>query len=399
VRQGRRDRPLAGAGRRFLAAVGDVNSPVTWGGIPYHFLQAGQAAGLFDEGLPLAVDGPLWRLRRYGWNAQRVLAGDRRGGYQYSVPFLETLWAPHRARVRGGLVFNCFQLYPPSLVEDGSVQKWFFVDQTLRQLFGYYGQSSSVGRRIAAEAIARERAGYQAAAGVVAHSHWTARSVVEDYDVPSSRVHVVVPGANLDRRAYERWERGQGRCRPAGLGSLREGRPLRFVFVGKDWYRKGLDRLLAGFALAVQGGASALLRIIGCERERLPPHLRGVPGVEWCGFVDKGQDASRFIRLVAESDVGCLLSRAEAGGIVQREYHALGLAVLGTTAGGAPEHACAAASRLLDPQAPVEVVARTLLDIASDPAWLAQMRANLWDRRRSFLYPAAVEQVLELVSR
>jgi glycosyltransferase involved in cell wall biosynthesis len=384
--------------RRFLAAVGDSNDPRTWSGIPYHFLQASRAAGLIQEGLPLSVQGARWRLRRWAWNSFRVALGDRKGGYQYSVPFLETLWAPHTARLGGGSVFNCFQLFPPSIVADGSIEKWFYIDQTLTQLFDHYGLRASIGRKIAADAVARERQGYLSAEGIIAHSRWAAHSVIEDYGVPDERVHVVNPGANLDLASYDRWESTEITRRADGRNDGSTDHAVRFVSVGKDWRRKGLDRLLAAFALARKQTPDIVLQIIGCEREALPSELRDTPGVEWAGFVDKGRDPDAFVRQVASCDVGCLLSRAEAGGIALREFHALGLAVLCTSAGGAPEHASPEAGWLVGPDAPSEAIAQSILEIAGDRNALAAKKEMAWSRRRSFLYPATVETVISLVS-
>lgn len=326
------------------------------------------------------------------------MRGDRWGGFQYSESFLEALWKPYRERLRNALIINCFQLYPPSIVWDDSLEKWFFIDQTLLQLFDHYGTRASVGRRIAEEAIKREREGYQAATGVMVHSHWAARSVVEDYGVMADRVHVVVPGANLDLEAYSRWEQEEGERRAERCSGYGPAGPVRFVFVGKEWKRKGLHRLMAGFRLARHKGCRSLLRVIGCSKESLPKELTAVEGIEWCGFVDKEREAGRFLHLVAQCDVGCLLSQAEAGGIAVREYHALGLAVLGTTAGGSPEHACAEASWLLEPEAPDEAVGQAILKISRERARLEAAREAAWSKRHSFLYPATVQRMLELVN-
>ena len=80
--------------RVYLAAMGDVNDANTWSGIPYHFLQAAKAGGLIDEGLRLECEGPAWQRARLLWNGWRWITGRGRGGYQYSVNFLERLWQP-----------------------------------------------------------------------------------------------------------------------------------------------------------------------------------------------------------------------------------------------------------------------------------------------------------------
>lgn len=376
----------------FLAAIGDANSRITWSGTPYHFLQAGKARGLLDEGLPLSAEGRKWQARRIAWNLARVARGDRYGGYQYSRSFLEKLWEPVRSRIRSGVVINCFQLFPPSIVEDRGIEKWFFIDQTLLQLFDYYGMRATIGRRIAADALEREREGYGSAAGVIAHSNWAAESVIAGYGVAADRVHVVVPGANIDPIEYARWEPEEEQRRAGGNDMER---PLRFVFVGKYWQRKGLDRLLRAFALSRRSGLKATLRVIGCRRESLPLELRNVEGVEWMGFIDKRTEAKTFLQTIAECQVGCLLSRAEAGGIAFREYHALGLAVLGTDSGGAPEHMIRDASVVIPARATDEEIADELMMLEKDRPRVERLREVAWQRRSSTLWNDTVSRILE----
>ena len=380
--------------RRYVAAVGDANDPHTWCGIPYYLLQAGITAGCFDGGLRLSAHGLHWQAQRLLWNGVQWTRGDRFGGYQYSVPFLEWLWREERIRARNAAVINCFQLFPPSLVGDASVEKWFYIDQTLTQLFDHYGQRALVGKKIAAEAIARERIGYQAATGVIVHSRWTANSVATDYGIASDRIHVVTPGANIAAQPYEKWLAMQS---SAATAAERDRHALKLVFIGKDWRRKGLPRLLAALQRVQKQSVSINLCVIGCRQDDLPAALSTTPSVQWHGFIDKEADWARFLALVGSCDVGCLLSTAEAGGIAQREFHALGLAVLGTTAGGAPEHADLECSWLVAPDAPVETIAAQLVKLARDPTWVSRAKAAAWRKRHRFLYQTAITGIQRLL--
>jgi glycosyltransferase involved in cell wall biosynthesis len=383
------------AGQRvktLVAAVGDANSPATYNGLPYYLLQAGRRRGIIDEGLALSVSGGIWKARRLAWNLLRPVQLERPGGYQYSSVFLRALWAPVRNRLAGTLILNCFQLYPDDIVTDAQVRKWFFIDQTLPQLFDVYGDRAHIGKRIYLEAMRREGAGYQAAEGVIANSRWAAASVVNDCGVPPERVHVVLQGAAFDMDAYQLWEQGEAeaRARRSTGQSL-----LRLVFLGKDWQRKGLDRLLRGIACAQRQGFQGTLRVIGCPRESLPAELRNVAGVEWLGFVNKRADWQRFFRLIAECDVGCLLSRAEAGGLGLCEYHALGLAVLGTAAGGAPEQMLPEASVAVPVDAGDEQIAELLLKFEREPDLLSGMRERAWQNRHRVTWDESIRQMLQ----
>lgn len=378
--------------RRFLAAIGDVNNPATFSGRPYYFLQAAKKRGILDEGLSLVLTSGAVRLTRAIWSATRLIFGERPRGSWFSVPFLETIWAPYRRRLQTGVVINCFQLYPPSIYADPSIEKWFHLDQTLLQLLDHYGLRSKIGRQIAREAVERERQGYHTAAGIIVESHWAARSIIEDYGISPDRVHIVLPGANLDPDAYFQWEK-ENQHRERNPADLHD--PVRFVFIGRDWKRKGLDRLLGAFAIARRRGSRAILRIIGCQQESLPASLKDIPGVEWCGIIDKRRESQRFLHLVSECDVGCLLSRAEAGGLAQREYLALGLALLSTDAGGASEFAIPGTSVVVGSQASDDEIASILLELEKNSTWLAALRATAWQQRQTALWDESVTRMLE----
>lgn len=365
----------AGTRCLYVAAVGDAGDPLTWSGIPFHLTQAGKSTGFITSGLPFGVSGFKWQAQRIAWNLARVSTGDRYGGFQYSTRFLERLWRPLRSELTGAVVLNCFQLYAPSVIADESIRKWFFIDLTLTQLFDYYQVRPNVGRRIAADAVAREREGYNRADGVIVMSRFAAQSVRQDYRVPEERIHIVVPGANLDPDAYRRWEA------EAIPPRRRVGHALQLVMVSTDWKRKGVDRLLRALALARQEGLPVKLRVIGSPPKGLPSELMDQPGIEWLGRINKNTDAARFVNAVADADVGCILARYEAGGSVLREYHALGLAALATDAGGMPDFMFPDAAVTVPAEASDELIAARVLALGSDPEHLEALRLAAWRRR------------------
>jgi len=376
-----------------VACVGDAESPLSWSGIPYHLTEAGRAVGFIAEGLRLDVT--RLRRRKLLWNLWQVVRGDRRGGYQYSADFLDRLWAPVRDVLAGATVLNCFPLYPPSVAARSDVARWSFIDLSLTQLFDYYLVRGTIGTRVAADAVARERAGYARSSGVIAMSRFAATHLRDVYGVPAERVHVVVPGANLAPAAYARWEQAEGERRargaPPGDG------PLRLVMVSTQWRRKGLDRLLRALLLARRQGLEVTLRVVGNVQADLPQALTEQPGIEWLGRINKDKDADRFLSAVADADVGCIFSRYEAGGSVLREYHALGLAAFATEAGGMPDFMFDDASVTVSPDAPDEALAEKLLALGREPDRLAALRAAAWRRRHEALWTSSVERLRAII--
>lgn len=149
----------------------------------------------------------------------------------------------------------------------------------------------------------------QGAAKVVPWSIWTARSIVEDYGVDASRVEVISPGVDLDV-----WK-------PAPVEHVG---PVRILFVGGDFHRKGGDELLAAFRTLPTGSAELLL----VTRTELPSE-RGVTV-----YHDMRPNSPELITLYQSCDVFALPTKAEAFGIAAVEASATGLPVLATGVGG-----------------------------------------------------------------
>ena len=374
---------------RLLAATGDPGDPSVMSGLPYHFRLYGMRAGLIDGVATRSIDRRALAFKRYAWNAYRVLSLQGKGGHQYSDYRTTAVWLPLPESTV--TVINIFQLYPPRLLADKRLRRWYFIDQTLQQLFDLYGQGARIGRGIESRTIAQERAGYAAAETIIVNSQWAAESVTGDYGIEPERVEVVPQAANFDPDVYDDWARARSECPPQ-----RTRDELRLVFLGGDWYRKGLDRLLRALAKARSAGAAVTLDVIGCNRNDLPADLRNIPGVTWHGYINKLREQRRFLDLVASGDVGCLLSRAEAGGNALREYHALGLAVLGTTAGGAPEQTLPSATWLVDVTETDDDVADRLCWLARDRGQVDRYKAAAWKDRESTLWPATLAQLANI---
>lgn len=370
----------------FLAAAGDPRDPWIQSGRPFYLLDAGVKKTLLDGALSTVTNDRPYRMRRAAWTLQQLIRGGRPGGFAVSESGVNTMW--RKVDLAGECrIINCFQLYPPRVVRDPRVTRWYFLDQTLTQLFE--GYNYRVPDNTMERARELEQYGYSTAEGIIASSQWARRSIVEVYGVPAERVHVVLIGANLDASALEEWADEQG---PQSVSS---DRPLRLVFVGREWKRKGLDRLLHGVSGARRAGCTVELGVIGLNARDVPRDLRRIEGVTWHGPLDKRRNQRRFMDLVGSHDVGCLLSRREAAGLGLHEYQALGLAVLGTTAGGAPEQVPPSAGVLLPPMASPEAITETILMLDSDRDRLSRMKAYSWEHHDEVLWASRIDRILD----
>jgi glycosyltransferase involved in cell wall biosynthesis len=352
---------------RALVAYGDANSISTWSGIPYFFLQAGRRGGLFTAGVGLHPE--RFRLRRLVWNALRSLTMDRPGGFMYTRDHLEALWRDGDVPAETDEFVSHLQLLPPPEVAAGRVT--YYIDATMRQYFDGYGRR--LGRRIRAEAVAREQDAYQAARYVVCWSRWCADDVEASYGVSRDNIRVILPGANVDESSLPgpaEWN-----------GSLS---PLRLGLVGMDWERKGGPILLETATALERMGHPVEVIVIGPAASRLPSH----PSLRAVGLVDKRRDLPRFVELVRSFHFGCLLSRAEALGISTLESLRLGVPVIGTAVGGIVDTVPDEAGFLLPPERTSERLVEALLPLLDTPDLYAKMRAGAarvakgqsWDR-------------------
>lgn len=152
---------------------------------------------------------------------------------------------------------------------------------------------------------------FRDAARIVPWSNWVRQSLIDEYSVSPDRIEVVAPGVDLDM-----W-RPQPVRRTSG--------PLRILFVGGDFHRKGGQDLLDAFHRLPEGTAELHL----VTRSVLDDSANGV-------IVHRNMtpNSPELVELFATSDVFVLPSRAEAFGIAATEATAIGLPVIGTKVGG-----------------------------------------------------------------
>ena len=363
---------------RALVAYGDVNRVGTWGGIPYFFLHAGQRNGLFQAGIALHPE--RFRYRRLLWNVSRLLTFDRPRGFMYSQAYLRDLWADGRAPSDIGEYVSYFQLLPPAGIVHEPVS--YYIDATLRQYFDDYRRT--LGSRIHAEALAREKEAYLAARFVICMSQWCADDVKAFYGISPEKVRVILPGANIDEASV----------RPAGAwdGALS---PLRLGLIGVDWERKG-GPLLLEVATNLQGmGHSVEVVVIGPKASTLPSH----PALRAMGFIDKTHDLSRFVEIVRSFHFGCLLSHAEASGFSTLECLRLGVPVIVRDVGGLPENVPENGGLVVPAEQTVDRLTEELAAMLRAPERYASMREAAQNAASDYGWDRTTREFVALLER
>jgi glycosyltransferase involved in cell wall biosynthesis len=183
------------------------------------------------------------------------------------------------------------------------------------------------------------------AKAIVTWSQWAADSVIYDYHVPPKRVHQIYPGVQLSRFAP--------RPRP-------HGGPVRLLFVGGDFERKGgLDLL----AVAASLGETVELDIATSSASEiiLPP------GVTVRIHRDVKPNSAQMSDLYGRADIFVLPTRGDSGPLVIAEAMASGLPVVATTVGAIPDMVRHGYSGLLVPPSRPDQLAMALRQLIDDP--------------------------------
>ncbi len=204
-------------------------------------------------------------------------------------------------------------------------------------------------------AWAKDRWNRRVFRAAAAHAPWSSfvrESLITDYGVPPERIHVVPPGVDI-----ERW-------RPADSPRVHDG-PLRVLFVGGHFARKGGDVLLAALDRLPAGS----VEVDVVTRDDVP----ATTGVRVHRGLSPNDDA--LVELYRAADVFVLASRAEAFGIAAVEAAASGLALVVTDVGGLRDLVVDGVTGFAVPAGSSEALAVALRKLADDRALCARMGA------------------------
>jgi len=198
-----------------------------------------------------------------------------------------------------------------------------------------------------------ERRIYPQAGTVFVRSSNVARSLVEDYGLPSDRVLCVYAGSNAPVPTA-----------PADVTA--PGQRKTILFAGIDWERKGGPALLEAFRIVLDRHPDARLRIVGCT-----PDTGGLRNCDVAGRVPLGDMPRQF----AEAGIFCLPTLREPFGIVFVEAMWHGLPVVATEVGAVPDMVEPGVNGALVAPGDVAGLARALCAILDDPALAARYGA------------------------
>lgn len=188
-------------------------------------------------------------------------------------------------------------------------------------------------------------------------SDWLRRSFIDDFGQPEEKVVTVGAGPNFHEL-------------PAV--PERETGPARFLFVGKDFPRKGGPEVLEAFALVREQRPDAELWIVGA-----PDAPAEAPGVRNLGVISRSEPGgdARLTDLYSRATAYVMPSRYEPFGFVFLEAMSFGLPCIAASTCAMPEIVRDGETGHVVPPRDVPALAAAMSALADDPGEAHQMGA------------------------
>lgn len=302
----------------------DAANPGIQSGRPHSLLRHLGEAGLdVSELFPLLPSGTSRRKITKLWH--------RLCGQQYLIDRDERLLRGFATQLEKGLEHNPADfLFSPSTLPlsylETDLPVTFCADAPFCAMQGYYQSFSTLSPRQVDLAEELEARVLRSAALAVYPTTWAADSAIQHYGIDPDRVAVIPFGANLgagNRRAdVESW-----------IEQRADAGPLRLLFVGREWKRKGGDLVLATARGLVKRGLKVRVDFVG-DRPRLPLHSEAE--LHWHGPLSMrhASQAETLTSLFRKAHFVFVPSRAEAYGMTFCEANAFGVPAVTTATGG-----------------------------------------------------------------
>lgn len=368
--------------QRSVAALGDVLDPDCFGGAPNQFFRAALNRGFVQDGWRVNVN----RLRRarLRWNSIRVLSGRKPGGFQYSNAGRKAALECANPDLLATDIISFHQVVPPyqDVAEAGGTLN-FYIDATYRQLFPTYGYDRTLSQSAKRNALDYEVEAFRSASRIVAWQPWTLKSLIDDYGIPEEKCSAILPAPNYPNHPG---------IRPEPTGMAGRDRPFVLGFIGKDWRRKGLEKVVESARILRRIGWKVKVRAMGFAPNECPFKSE----VECHGFVGFNEKRLQFGPFLHGCDVGCLFSTAEAMGSAILEFLGVGVPVAGFTVDGLNYVLPAEAGFRFPPGSGPDHIAMAFDEYLRDEPKQKAFRSNAADLASLLTWQRCVEEFEEL---
>lgn len=235
----------------------------------------------------------------------------------------------------------------------------FWGDTTAAGVIGHYPYYKNISETMIRQCNAVEQDALDACTLAIFSNQWAADVALSSYRLDPAKVRVLCYGANLLKTPDHAEIKQFLQSRPAKQWNL--------LLIGVDWQRKGVDTAITTTTELRSRGFDVRLRVVGCQ----PPSGTSVPdGVEILGRIPKAtsEGSARLAKLMSETHLFILPSRAECAAVSLAEANAFGVPVLSTNVGGNASLVKDGVNGfLLDPVAPIKLWADTAQQMLMSP--------------------------------
>jgi glycosyltransferase involved in cell wall biosynthesis len=353
--------------------------PRSWSGISANFFGALRAQQALEDAVQVQVAPTrdrMEKLRVLSWPLERW-----KEQYRTSVPRFRALSEIARAQITRFPDATC-------VLQIGA---WFSAGAvTHLPCFSYHDANAAMGYRhygrgLLSESRQREHLQwesgvYEKLRGMFVMSAWLASSFANDFAVPTSKLHVVGAGINTGK-----------------LPTVpeRDFSQARFLYVGKDFVRKGGPFLLSAFAQVRKQVPHAELTIVG------PTLNIEQPGVHCAGFLSLAvpEQLAQLNQLFASATTVVLPSVYEPFGISLLEGMAYGVPCIATNRCAMPEIVRHRESGLVVEAEDANALGNAMLELARNPGDAAVMgRAGRARVEADFTWDAVARKIRNVLS-
>lgn len=259
----------------------------------------------------------LWKINKKTYS---LLKKKYNLGHSKVIGGLHLLAMKHQLRKDYDVIFAATSREISQLKTDKPII--LCTDATFDLLNNYYSEFSDLFPFSIKESHEVEQQAINKASILIYSSQWAADSAIRRYNADKSKVFVIPYGANIDLLPEYDIERKTIRDK------------INILFLATNWERKGGDTVYKTFNLLRQKHLNIQLTICGCT----PPFKINDENVQIIPYLNKNkkEDLEKFHRLLQDTHLLFVPSRADCTPIVFCEAAAYGIPIISNKTGGIP---------------------------------------------------------------
>jgi glycosyltransferase involved in cell wall biosynthesis len=296
---------------------GNSNDPHDFGGSIASFRRELNRRGLENCGFD-ALNGWKNFLSKLLWVLLRIFTLHKPYGWQFSSGAM-TLYSRMISKLMNSqdILLSFYQITPCR-----NYRYIQIVDSSLRYLFESYAELARIPSDVVSKALLLEKESYRFAEIVFVPNNEVRNDLIINYQVTDSKI-VVAPWSPNNVSELSHFEIVEKKCESIASG-------IQFLFIGKDFARKRLDKAVFLVKRIIEAGIQAHLHVVGGDGSNTP--FRSESFITFHGFLPNNSIA--LLKLLEISHVGLLFSDGEATGISLLEFQKAGLVTITSGKGG-----------------------------------------------------------------